>query len=463
MAMAPPPRPARLNTTTHHPVPPPPPGLPHPHSAARSSSTTTFDESLTLPPLKIPGSSPTTTTTNTQTTSSDGGGGLGGMQQQQQQQQQTTTTTPQRERSTTTIEELVMGIPITNKLNPLRRISPALGPAAAGEGLRGPVIAVEGEFNAGLMREIALVIERALRRSGECDVRVWTSSASSEDQQGVAGLSPVASPPAAAAAVVVAAETSGGGGSGKRLVSEDVEMADVTLERLSVASGGGSRHTSISAAGGGSREGSKTPTPRQPGVGGSNTAPPPTHGIPSAVAAAAATGTSMLDYLQMIMDWHPKSAEIVKHVTTTAAPPSPASPTATTDNNKPNTTTTPVALIADGFSLTMSDRFASHIPLVDHYSPVDHWLWMATLWRGIVGADLVVYVRSGGTVGGAGGGGGAVVEMVAPGAMLVRVGAGGDRVDEKTERRLAFEVMEWVRAGTFREGAVGEGEGGGVD
>lgn len=362
-----------------------------------------------------------------------------------------------------------MGIPITNKLNPLRRISPALGSAAAGE-VRGPVIAIEGD-HAVLMRDIWPVIERALRGSGECDVRVWTSSSSAavaEDR--VAALSPK-SPPE----IVVPATAELGGALGKKTAAtEDVEMADVH-EKLSIASiASGSRHTSISG-GGGSREGSKTPTPRQPGGGGGGGGGATALGsVASSLAGAAAVqpgaGTSMLDYLQMIMDWHPKSGEIVKHVTTAPNKNNNSSSKSTPmpSPNDNNNTPTPVALIAGGFSLTMSDRFASHIPLVDHYSPVDHWLWMATLWRGIVGADLVVYVRlmtAGETAaaaggGGRGGGGGAgVVEMVAPGAMLVRVA--GERVDEKTERRLAFEVMEWVRAGTFREGSVGEGEGGG--
>lgn len=343
-----------------------------------------------------------------------------------------------------------MGIPITNKLNPLRRISPALGPAAAGE-VRGPVIAIEGD-DAALMRDIWPVIERALRGSGECDVRVWTSSSSaaaSEDQV-MATLSPK-SPPVVIAPGTAAAET--GNASGKTVAAEDVEMADVH-EKLSVASR--SRHTSIS--GGGSREGSKTPTPRQLSGGGSTALGHIASTPATAAAVQSSTGTSMLDYLQMIMDWHPKSAEIVKHVTTA---PSSNNNNKTSPTPSDNTTNTPVALIAGGFSLTMSDRFASHIPLVDHYSPVDHWLWMATLWRGIVGADLVVYVRqmtageAAATRGGAG-----VVEMVAPGAMLVRVV--GERVDEKTERRLAFEVMEWVRAGTFREGLVAEDESGGA-
>jgi hypothetical protein len=71
---------------------------------------------------------------------------------------------------------------------------------------------------------------------------------------------------------------------------------------------------------------------------------------------------------------------------------------------------------------------------------------MATLWRGIVAADLVVYVKPSldeeiATYG--------PVEVL-DGLIIIRI-AVGKSLDEATERRLAFEVVEWVRGGTFRE------------
>ncbi|KKY38170.1 putative hmg box protein [Diaporthe ampelina] len=155
-------------------------------------------------------------------------------------------------------------------------------------------------------------------------------------------------------------------------------------------------------------------------------------------SSSHAMGT--FNYLQTIMDWHSKSAEIIKHVTTKQ--PAPAS------SSKP---LLPVALIPDGFSLTLSDKFASTVAITDPYSPVDHWQWMATLWRGIVGPDLVVYIRAS-TPEELVRSGSSAVEYRAPGIMIVRVDAEKGTVDEKTERRLAFELMEWVRAGSFREG-----------
>ncbi|KAB5585451.1 HMG box protein [Coniochaeta sp. 2T2.1] len=195
-------------------------------------------------------------------------------------------------------------------------------------------------------------------------------------------------------------------------------------------------------------------------------------------------------YLRTITDWHGKSAEIVKHITTSPEParrgsdvsmdggsgderksnPGSVSGEATRASSV-NTAVSapqpqgaqqqrpllPVALLTEGFSLTISDRFACKVPIADSYAPVDHWQWMATLWRGIVGPDLVIYVR------------GAeeeemtrlqAVEMNGADIMKVRVvvptGAAANMNDvvvgEKVERRLGFEVVEWVRNGSFKEG-----------
>lgn len=190
-------------------------------------------------------------------------------------------------------------------------------------------------------------------------------------------------------------------------------------------------------------------------------------------------------YLQTIMDWHSKSDEIVNHIThhphtrsrrnsdvemseggggaETSKPSSPPNnPRSSTSSTSGNGTTVspassktqahlPVALLMDGFSLTLSDRFACRVPITDSYAPVDHWQWMATLWRGIVGPDLVVYVRPAeeeemrdGRL--------QAVELKGPGVMMVRVVGEEGRVGEKVERRLGFEVVEWVRNGSFKEG-----------
>lgn len=146
----------------------------------------------------------------------------------------------------------------------------------------------------------------------------------------------------------------------------------------------------------------------------------------------------------------------------------------------------PIALLPN-WALTHSDRYACALPITDAYAPVDHWQWMATLWRGIVGADITVAVRApqvpaetpttaemvrtakeagigggkGGTAGsgkggvggerGTGGGGNvsvgqAVDVRLEDARAIVLRAAEGEGVPEGSLRRVGFEVGEWVRA-----------------
>jgi HMG box factor len=290
---------------------------------------------------------------------------------------------------------MIMSIPYINKVKVLEKIAPPLAPGTPGVATRGPVIAVEGAVPS-LVRQVGAIVQRALAASGECAVRTWTS----EDGKN---------------------ETPEGGGAEGQ-------------QQLGFAT-----------------------------------------------------------YLQTITEWHGKSGAIVKHITTSPDPVRRGSDVSmvgsssgderksnpdgeATRSSSVNTAVSPsqhksqsqqqqprqqqlipVALLPDGFSLTISDRFACRVPIADSYAPVDHWQWMATLWRGIVGPDLVIYVR------------GAeeeemtrlqAVEMSGAEIMKVRVAvpasASGNMdqvvVGEKVERRLGFEVVEWVRNGTFREG-----------
>ncbi|KAK0705052.1 hypothetical protein B0H67DRAFT_593040 [Lasiosphaeris hirsuta] len=414
-----------------HMGPPPRPGgsisssspYPHPQAGRVSGSgpSSEFDESLRLPPLQ--------THLPTSPASEGSGGGVSmasyntapitGSHYQNSRDRD-------REAHARSVEAMVMSIPYVNKLRVLERISPPLAPPGVSGGgvvspwsgpelpgmTRGPIIAVEGP-DARLLKQVAPIIERALLASGECSVRLWHASAD-DTQLGAAATS--------------------------NSSSEDMAMADLARQQRSTTS---SRSGSISSAG---------------------------------------ASNPFSAYLQAMMDWHAKSSEIVKFVTT--PPPTarlsnassieqPPHDAAKPDTTKPDDTRhplhrspptagpLPVALLPSGFSLTVSDRFACAVPILDAYAPVDHWQWMATLWRGIAGADLVVYVRAAsdeelGRLQG--------VELKAPGLMVVRVGVkeGPDTeavVGEKTERRLGFEVVEWVRGGAFYQWHHGGGLG----
>lgn len=397
--MAPPPRP-RQYSSGGPPIPPQqPPPLPSGPPPPRTSST--YDESLTLAPLQIPTSPTQTSETSGGGRSISGGAGAGlgvpNQRQHNQHQGQGQGQGLQRPDSQARgIEAMVMSIPYMNKLDVLRRISPVLGPPAPGSPTvetRGPVLAIEGE-NAALMRQVGPVIERALRESGECEVKVWTDSS----------VARRASPPGVAG---IAAAGGGGGVSKGGGDGDDTEMGSDAHAHAHPHSAAVSRRASLSSS--------------------------------SDAAGRPVSGT--LDYLHTIIKWHTKSAEIIKHITTRPARPPSASP---------RHALLPVALISDGFSLTLSDRFATTVAITDPYSPVDHWQWMATLWRGIVGPDLVVYVK-GSTAEELAKSGGSMVEYRHPGVMVVKADV-AKGVEEKTERRLAFEVMEWVRAGSFRDG-----------
>ncbi len=384
----------------------PPPRLPQvPYTMPTGHRAVTaggFDESLRLPPLRtqVPHSP-----TQSDSGSIPGTAGLGinhhGLGDSQAR----------------SIEAMVKTIPYRNKFRVLCKISPPLAPPGPGSPAvetRGPVIAIEGA-DAALVKAVGAVVEKVLVGSGECAVRVWGDGA-------VASASSASSLADDDADADAEGEPDGGDANNKN--------------RWSVSTHGAGR-------GNGSGSGTSTGNGNGNGVRSSQHSP-------------------FGAYLATIMEWHAKSDAIVKHVTTVPA---------AGGFQRTQSRVTPVALITGGFSCTLADRFAVSIPIVDSYAPIDHWQWMATMWRGIVGPDLVVYVRSAGAAAGAAAGAGSgagaggaaappvpsnggTVGLELPWVMVVRVDDDKGALDEKTERRLAFEVVEWVRAASFRQGFV---------
>ena len=116
-----------------------------------------------------------------------------------------------------------------------------------------------------------------------------------------------------------------------------------------------------------------------------------------------------------------------------------------------NSSLIPVALVPR-YQLTTADAHACATPINDAYAPLDHWQWMASLWRGCVGPDITVYVREcekeelekhGGS------GGGMPVENRLHDAKTLVVRKGLDsstaQIEEKALRRIGFEVEECLR------------------
>lgn len=123
------------------------------------------------------------------------------------------------------------------------------------------------------------------------------------------------------------------------------------------------------------------------------------------------------------------------------------------------------------YALHACDRYACTIPISDSYSPADHWQWMATLWRGIPGADITVYLKEvdpssptaathdaaekTGSTGNSNGNTAGTLERDKIGTVEIKDSEGlkclivwkerGKDVEERALRRLGFELGEWVR------------------
>ncbi|KAF1852140.1 uncharacterized protein K460DRAFT_271563 [Cucurbitaria berberidis CBS 394.84] len=169
---------------------------------------------------------------------------------------------------------------------------------------------------------------------------------------------------------------------------------------------------------------------------------------------------SFEDYLDLIKEWHGKSKEMINYITTPATAQSEdaimsdkgfdketgerkdsATPPDSPDSPDPATTTKPV-IILPTFQLQASVAYASRIPIQDAYSATDHWQWMATLWRGTVGPDLTIYVK---TYDAKEGYAGAKPDMdEAVRCLTVFKEKEGKFVDADL-RRVGFEVNEWIQ------------------
>ena len=168
---------------------------------------------------------------------------------------------------------------------------------------------------------------------------------------------------------------------------------------------------------------------------------------------------SFEEYMTLIQEWHAKSKEMIKYMTTPVAlssPPKSLSSDSDNDNDKDNDTsmkdanTPPTSpgpspkpvIILPSYQLRASEAYAARIPIQDVYSPMDHWQWMATLWRGTVGPDLTIYIKSGDKEGRDGG---KLVDVNDEVRCMTVVKEGTGKFAEAALRRVGFEVGEWVR------------------
>lgn len=191
-------------------------------------------------------------------------------------------------------------------------------------------------------------------------------------------------------------------------------------------------------------------------------------------------GSDFQSYLDTISQYHTLSAEITSYITTPASsssaksvsPISPKTIPPTSTQTRPLTSQqawqkqspspsphktliqgAPIALLPS-YQLSHTDASASSIPITDAYAPVDHWQWMATLWRGIVGPDVTVAIAAPGSpVFSPKGkatqnlGGSVEIRLEDLRTILLSTDDETGTVVEGALRRVCFELGEWVRAG----------------
>lgn len=363
------------------------------------------------------------------------------------------------------IRAMVMSVSYLKKLEVLRRICPprSLTPR------RGPIIAIEGD-NAVLREAVGRAVERILVSSGKCDVRVWTMCSPSSAQQ-----SKIDS------------------GMGSSIHGENVSMApspesggDCTSRRGSTSNGAsrlGSLSFTVSALGEvmqltttwhkiseeildhvhsvsrylRSPRPTSTSAPSRKGKERA-TGPPSPARSPMEMELSPTTLSPALKNAEL-----PNASEDSRMSPASGGSPGPAGPSA----SQPAGQLLPVALLTTGYSLAVSDKCAISVPIDDLYPPVAHWEHMATLWRGNVGPDLVVYADASPaplTMKGASGPepctvhyadqeGVLVVHVPLPDTSANKQGPseddGIDIVSQATQRRLAYDILELVHSEKF--------------
>lgn len=176
---------------------------------------------------------------------------------------------------------------------------------------------------------------------------------------------------------------------------------------------------------------------------------------PPQVPDESNTEVTFEDYLDLIKEWHVKSKEMVKYITTSLPSEAGASPEKESEaedtkrkdsvtlreSSVPAATAKPVIIIPT-FQLHASVTYASRIPIQDAYSPTDHWQWMATMWRGTIGPDLTIYVK---TYDAKEGQVGLKPEMDEAVRCLTVCKEKNGKFADADLRRVGFEVSEWIK------------------
>lgn len=410
------------------------------------------------------------------------------------------------------VRAMVMSVSYVKKFEVLRRICPPRPMPPR----RGPIIAIEGH-NATLREAVGRIVDRALVSSGECNVRIWTMAPSADKEADGSSSSVHGN--------VSVQKSRTDSGIGSIIHDEDVNMTPSPESGSDCNSRRGS--TSNETA----RPGSLSFTVST--IEDLMQLAPAWHKISSEMLShiysvggglgtsqSTATGTASVSMpwkdkerapgppsprkSPMAMQYSPaslspamKNAELPRASEDSRMSPASGGSRASANssalasprhsshppvlaNSRPRRLL-PVALLTTGYSLAISDKCAISVPINDSYPPVAHWEFMATLWRGTPGPDLVVYADASPPPPTATGACGPTVSYIDQEGILVvhippsktavnqhvanvdvdididsdgsddRKGgwATSNILDQKTERRLTFEILELVRSGNF--------------
>ncbi|KAJ5585554.1 High mobility group superfamily [Penicillium hispanicum] len=199
-------------------------------------------------------------------------------------------------------------------------------------------------------------------------------------------------------------------------------------------------------------------------------------------ADAGQMGDAAVDYLNTISAWHRISDEVMNFVrsaphaesmdtrsnseeeSTSISPRTVIAKTATLQIHSPAQSSEtgseastrsssmtggpyamPIALVPR-YQLTTADAFACSVPINDSYAPLDHWQWMASLWRTCVGPDITVYIRecSKEELDRAGGSPVEVRLQDARTVILRKVAGASRELEEKALKRVGFEIEDFL-------------------
>lgn len=171
-------------------------------------------------------------------------------------------------------------------------------------------------------------------------------------------------------------------------------------------------------------------------------------------------GDATVDYLNIISAWHGISDEIVQFVNSglsgsgsknSSRTGTPQFDTARSTECSPspsviNDDVMPVALVPR-YQLTTADAFACTIPINDRYALLDHWQWMASLWRACVGPDVTIHIREceRDEMERHGSGNPVEVRLAEARTLIVRrLSDSGKDLEEKALRRVGFELEDFL-------------------